>query len=87
MAAALVAAPDIGQPQSAAEYRFHVSALVRFGARALHVRGHTGVAGEVFVDVEFRGRIFYSQIARKPIRAHAVNQTEVDYFGVAALLA
>ena len=77
---------DVGQVEAAAEQGFYVALGGGFFFGALHVFGHAGVAGEVAVDKVFGGQIVDAQRFGQAVLTHAVDQAEVDGFGVAALL-
>ena len=76
---------DVGQVEAAAEQGFDVALRGGLFFGALHVFGDAGVAGEVAVDEGFGGQIVYAQRFGEAVLAHAVNEAEVDGFGVAAL--
>src|SRR5262249_4365991 len=70
----------------AAENRFDVSLRTRKLARTSHIFSHAGVTREVAIDELLRGRALDVELRSQSKRAHAVDQTEVDRFDVAALL-
>ena len=78
---------DVRQVQATPHDGFNIALLVRTVFGRLHVLGHCRVAGEIAVD-EFlclsRGDF---QIIGQTILTHAVNQTKVNGFGIATLLA
>ena len=79
-------AVDVGQIQTAAEQGFHIAqtACLLFGT--LHIFCHARVACKITLDEHFRRHIVNAEGFGQPEAAHAVNQAEVDGFGVAALL-
>ena len=85
-AARAVGGVDFGQVQPAAHHGLDIA----FGFGALpcfiHVLLHAGVAGKILFNKVFRSRVVNAQRPRQAIGAHAVDQPEVDGFGIAALL-
>ena len=83
----LVAGVDFRQVQTAAVERFHETVVMGLFADVVHVFQHAGVTLEITIDI-FLGLIAtHIQLAGEPERRHAVNQSEIDGFGAAALVA
>ena len=80
-----VAAADLGQPQAAAEDRFHVTLLTRFFARRAHVFCDARIAREVAIHVLLGSRALDAELRRETERGHAIDESEVDDFSVAPL--
>ena len=78
---------DFGQVQAAAKNGLYITFAFGGQARLVHVVFHAGVTLKIPVDVGGCSLGLYAQFARQTKAAHAVNQTEVDHFGIAALLA
>ena len=77
---------DFWQIQTTAKHGFHVA--LRFGLLAcfVHVALHTCKTLEVALDVIFGSAVVDAQGFGQTKCTHAINQTEVDGFGIAALL-
>ena len=77
---------DFRQVQAATENGFHIA--LGFGLRAgvVHIALDPGKAGEIALDVIFGSGVVDAEISRQTVGAHAINQTEVDHLGIAALL-
>ena len=82
-----VGAFDVGQVQAAAKYGFDIALFFGLLARALHIGLHAGVAFEIALDVVARGGVVNAQCLGQAKAAHAIDEAEVDDFGVAALFA
>ena len=87
LAALRVFAVDVREVQAAAEQGFDVALFAGGFARCFHVVAHFGVAREVGVDVVGGLAARDVELAREAEGAHAVDEAEVDGFGVAALFA
>ncbi|MPM70139.1 hypothetical protein SDC9_117092 [bioreactor metagenome] len=82
-----VAGFNIRQIETTAFQRFNVALLFRLSASAFHILQHAGITFKIEVHVFLRFFTRNIQLARQNKGAHPVDQTEVDGFRAAALLA
>ena len=83
----LVAGVDFRQVQATAVERFHVSVVVGLFANTVHVFQHAGIALEIAVNILLCLVAAHIQLAAKAKGGHAINESEVDGLGAAALVA
>lgn len=86
-AAGAVGAVDFGQVEAAAKHGFNIALGFGLGAGVVHVLLDAGEAVEIAGDVIFGGGVVNAQGFGQAEGAHAVDEAEVDDFGVAALFA
>ena len=77
---------DFGQVQAPAKHGLDITGLPCALAGFVHVTLDARITLEVTLDVIARGRVVDRQAARQTKCTHAINQAEVDDFGVTPLL-
>ncbi|CRI63432.1 hypothetical protein THIOKS11320081 [Thiocapsa sp. KS1] len=85
-AATLVAVPDLGQIKPPAEQGLDIAVLARLGAGALHEVFDPRIALEITIHVFLCRTPLDAELLGEPEGGHAVDKTEVDRLGRAALL-
>src|SRR5579859_646077 len=85
LAARRIARLDLGQIKPAPEDRLDIAEVACSFARTLHVVLYPGVTQEIALHVLLRRAALDTQLRGEPEGRHAVDQSEVDDFRVAAL--
>ena len=84
--ARVVAGADIGEEKTAAENGFHKAVLTHLGSYLVHEGTDTRIPLKIKIDIFLRLTALNPQLAGKAKRRHAVNQSEIDGLGTAALV-